>query len=163
MDGKLRSMASVYLSKGEKMLLLYRIGGSVVSDVWVASAGGHFEPEELFDARACVLRELKEELGLSEQEITGLTLRYVTLRQTEKEIRQNYYFFAELKEEVDPALCSNEGKTAWFDVCEVLSLKMPVTAKYMLEHYLATGRYDDAVYGGITQQSGMVFAEMPVF
>ncbi len=47
MDGRLRNMASVYISKGNKMLLLYRQGGRVVNDVWVGSAGGHFEKDEL--------------------------------------------------------------------------------------------------------------------
>ena len=42
MDGKLRNMTSVYLSKGERMLLLFRQGGRVVNNVWVGSAGGHF-------------------------------------------------------------------------------------------------------------------------
>ncbi len=163
MDGKLRNMASVYLLRGEKLLLLYRIGGSVVSDIWVASAGGHFEKEELNDAKACVLRELEEELGLTEKDITGLALRYVTLRRTEKEIRQNYYFFACLKEDIDSSLISDEGKCAWFDSKDVLSLPMPITAKYMLEHYLSTGRYDHTVYGGITQENKMVFGAMPVF
>ncbi len=163
MDGKLRNMASVYLSKGERMLLLYRIGGSVVSDVWVASAGGHFEKDELNDAKACVLRELKEELGLSEQDIDGLALRYVALRQTPKEIRQNYYFFAFLKEDVKTEFSSAEGRCEWFDYDKLLTLDMPVTAKYVLEHYLHTGRYDDTVYGGVTQETGMVFAAMPVF
>lgn len=51
MDGKLRNMASVYITDGDRMLLLYRQGGRVVNDVWVGSAGGHFEPSELNDAR----------------------------------------------------------------------------------------------------------------
>lgn len=97
MDGTLRNMASIYISKGDKMLLLYRQCGRVVNDVWVGAAGGHFEEYELNDARACVLRELEEELGLTEKEIENLRLRYVTLRRSRGEIRQNYYFFADLK------------------------------------------------------------------
>ena len=93
MDGKLRNMTSVYLSKEDKMLLLFRQGGRVVNNVWTGSAGGHFETFELNDARACVLRELKEELGLDKDDLENLTLRYVTLRRTKGEIRQNYYFF----------------------------------------------------------------------
>lgn len=81
MDGKLRNMTSVYITKGDKMLLLFRQGGRVVNDTWVGSAGGHFEENELNDPRACVLRELREELGLGENHIRDLSLRYVTLRQ----------------------------------------------------------------------------------
>ena len=82
MNGKLRSMTSLYITKGNKMLLLYRQGSRVVNDVWVGSAGGHFEEYELNDARACVLRELWEELGITDKEIENLKLRYVTLRRT---------------------------------------------------------------------------------
>ena len=39
----------------------------------------------------------------------NLSLRYVTLRRTKGEIRQNYYFFAILNEEVSDDLVSNEG------------------------------------------------------
>ena len=50
MTGKLRNMTSIYLLKDDKVLLLFRKGGRVVSDVWTGSAGGHFEEFELNDA-----------------------------------------------------------------------------------------------------------------
>lgn len=58
MDGRLRNMSSVYISQGNKMLLLYRQGSRVVNDVWVGSAGGHFEEYELNDARKHYLDSL---------------------------------------------------------------------------------------------------------
>ena len=109
MEGKLRNMTAIYLFRGEKVLLLYRQGGRVVNDVWTGSAGGHFEKDELNDAKACVLRELYEELGLRPEDIEGLALRYIALRNVKGEIRQNYYFFANIKEHVDDNLASNEG------------------------------------------------------
>ncbi len=108
MNGKLRNMTSLYLRQGNRLLLLYRIGSRVVSDSYTASAGGHFEPEELNDARACALRELYEETGLTEREIDKLSLRYVTLRLKNNEIRQNYYFFANLTD-CGKVITSNEG------------------------------------------------------
>ena len=92
-SGKLRCMASVYLRRGEQLLLLFRQGNSIVSNLWIGSAGGHFEKDEVNDAKACVLRELLEELNISEDSIDNLSLRYVTLRYADGEIRQNYYFF----------------------------------------------------------------------
>lgn len=92
-EGKLWNMTSLYLRHGNELLLLYRIGSKVVGDSYVASAGGHFESEELNDARACALRELYEEMGIKEREIDQLSLRYITLRRKDNEIRQNYYFF----------------------------------------------------------------------
>ena len=87
---KLRNMTGIYISCNGQMLLLYRQGGRVVSNQWIASAGGHFEPDELNDPKACVLRELKEELNLAEDDLTGLKMRYIALRNVNGEIRQNY-------------------------------------------------------------------------
>ena len=83
--------------KENKILLLYRQGGKVVDHVWTGSAGGHFEPFELNDPQACVLREMKEEIGIDAHDIEKLALRYITLRRVGTEIRQNYYYFANLK------------------------------------------------------------------
>ena len=52
MTAKLRNMTSLYIFKGDKALLLYRQGSRVVNDMWIGSAGGHFEPEELNYAKA---------------------------------------------------------------------------------------------------------------
>lgn len=49
MDEKLRNMTSIYITKGDEMLLLFRQCGRVVTDTWVGSAGGHFEENELND------------------------------------------------------------------------------------------------------------------
>lgn len=116
MNGKLRNMTAIYLLKGDKVLLLYRQGGKVVNNVWTGSAGGHFEKDELNDAKSCVIREMREELGLQPEDLEELAFRYVTLRSTQGEIRQNYYFFAELKESVNENLVSNEGVN--FDVLQ---------------------------------------------
>lgn len=163
MDGKLRNMTAVYLFKGKKVLLLYRQGGRVVNNVWTGSAGGHFENYELNDAKACVLRELNEELGLQPEDIEGLTLRYITLRSTMGEIRQNYYFFAELKESVDENLSSNEGLCKWFSMEEINSIKMPFTAKYVMEHYCKIGGLTNVLYVGVASPDKVNFCSLPEF
>lgn len=161
MLGKLRNMTAIYLLKGEKVLLLFRQGGRVVNNVWTGSAGGHFEEIELNNARACVLRELNEELNLAENDIDNLSLRYITLRRTRGEIRQNYYFFANLKENVTDDLCSNEGTLEWFSIEDIGALEMPYTAKYVMEHYCAKGRFTDKLYTGVTNENGVEFIELP--
>lgn len=161
MDGKLRNMTSVYITnKRKKMLLLFRQGGRVVNNVWVGSAGGHFEECELNDAKACVLRELEEELGLKESDIDNLSLRYVTLRRANGEIRQNYFFFAELND-VDKELVSNEGTIRWFDFSELSELQMPFSAKFVIEHYLKIGYKTDEIYGGVADGEKVIFIKMP--
>ena len=97
MDGKLRNMTSVYLTGEKGILCLYRIGSRVANNKFIGSAGGHFEESELNDPKACVLREMQEELGLTEADVEDLKLRYITHRHMAGEIRQNYYFFGKLK------------------------------------------------------------------
>lgn len=152
---KLRNMTSVYFYNETGILCLYRLGSRVADQLYVGSAGGHFEKEELNDPRKCVLREMGEELGLTEGDIAGLDLRYITLRLKDGEIRQNYYFFARLKEE--RMLSSTEGILRWVPYGEVPALKMPVSARDMILHYLAEGRNTSHIYGGITRKNGTDF------
>ncbi len=163
MNGKLRNMASIYITGADRMLLLFRQDGRVVNDVWVGSAGGHFEDFELNDAKACVLRELEEELGLKESNIKNLALRYITLRQTKGEIRQNYYFFAELADGTDRCPTSTEGICRWFDYSELLTLEMPYSAKYVIEHYLNAGRRTNGTYAGVADGESVVFTKLYEF
>lgn len=79
MQGKLRNMASVYIIRDENMLLLYRIGSRVVAPSW-CGVGGHFEKEELNDPKAALIREVGEEIGLTESAFKDIELRYITLR-----------------------------------------------------------------------------------
>ncbi len=161
MEPKLRNMTSVYFTRHDGLLCLYREGSRVANHKYVGAAGGHFEQDELNDPKKCVLREMEEELGLTEADVEGLTLRYVTLRLTNGEIRQNYYYFARLKE--DRALRSTEGKLRWVRFKELAELEMPVTAKHMILHYAREGRYTDCLYGGITEPGGMRFVVLEEF
>lgn len=204
---KLRNMTAIYILHQEKMLMLYRVGSRVVEPSW-CGIGGHFEESELNDPKACVLRELEEETPIRRDMLEDLTFKYVTLRLKNGEIRQNYYYFASLKDDVTVAdaeaatnadiaegtkvptevgviadaeaatnaghttdagrewqsmLSSNEGSLRWVPLAEVMDKKMPLTAKYMLQHYLEIGRFDDKVYSGTTMANRMVFVELNEF
>lgn len=158
----LRPMTAIYLTRGEKILLLYRIGSRVVGNSYTGSAGGHIEAEEYRDPRVCMLRELQEETGLTEDVLEGLSLRYITMRRKDGEVRQNYYYFAALKDGTE-VHHSIEGRLEWHDLTALDALPMPVTARHVVEHYLAVGRFDDKLYGGITTAAGPVFAELTDF
>ena len=161
MDGKLRNMTSVYLTGVQGILCLFRIGSRVANNLYVGSAGGHFEAAELNDARKCALREMNEELGLTEADVEDMKLRYITIRLKNGEIRQNYYFFGKLKEEIE--LQSTEGILKWFTYEEAEHMLMPASAKHMMLHYLKVGRFDDNLYAGITDDNGTKFVIMKDF
>lgn len=163
-NGKLRNMTAIYLMHGRDMLLLHRHGSRVVNDSWTGAAGGHFEECELNDALACILRELYEETGITGDMLENLSLRYITLRHTKGEVRQNYYYFADISGDERPDFSSNEGTLKWFPMDEGLDfLEMPFTARHVIRHYLKTGRYTRALYGGVTNESGVIFNELPEF
>ena len=158
---KLRNMTSVYFVGDQGILCLYRIGSKVANQKYVGAAGGHFEKDELNDPRSCVLREMEEELGLRESDVEDLTLRYITHRLKDGEIRQNYYFFGRLKETRE--LTSTEGTLCWVPFEEIPQLPMPVSAKDMILHYLEIGRFNEEIYGGITEETGTAFVPMCSF
>ena len=161
MNPRLRNMTSLYLVREDAVLCLYRMGSRVANKKYIGSCGGHFEEAELNDPLKCILREMQEELGLTEADIEGLSLRYITYRLTKGEIRQNYYFFARLKEERE--LTSNEGTLRWIPYEEIPELHMPVSAKHMILHYLQTGRFTDQIYAGITREQETDFVPLAEF
>lgn len=163
MRATLRNMTSVYIFKDDRVLLLYRQGGRVVNNVWTGSAGGHFEDCELNNPESCILREMKEELGIDRSSLERLQLRYVTLRNVDGEIRQNYYYFAELSKEYSDVITSNEGIAKWFSVDEISNLKMPYTARFVIEHYLAIGKSSQDTFVGVADGHTVQFVMMPIY
>ena len=163
MDGKLRNMTSIYLyDENDNILMLYRIGSKVVKKSYIGTAGGHFEKDELNDAKKCILRELEEETSLTISDISEPELRYVTLRYKKDEIRQNYYFFAKIKNN-NKEIKSNEGELKWFKYEEIESLDMPHTAKYVIKHYINEGKNNKKLYAGVAIEKGLAFTELKEF
>lgn len=135
-------MTSVFLTRDDRVMLLYRKGSAVIDDSWVG-IGGHIEPEEIDDPTLAALRELHEETGLRHDDVADMSLRYVALRDTGVELRWTYYFTASLRPGVpEPTECP-EGELRWFDLSsDPPRLNMPPTAKAAFEHWLAYGRHD---------------------
>ena len=92
--------------------------------------------------------------------LRSLTSVYLTCGE---EIRQNYYFFAELPGGTSMELTSNEGVLQWFRLDEIESLDMPLTSKFVTSHWLRTGRFTAALYGGVATGENMVFTELTEF
>lgn len=164
MEGKLRSMSSVFLTKGDRICLLYRQGSRVVNDVWIGTAGGHFEEYEIGDAKACALRELQEETGLKETQIEDLKLQYLLVRNNGRELRLNYYFFTALTDDSlgeDFVPASEEGICRWFHKDEVAELPMPASTKEAVLHWFREGRITKKLYAGLRVGENIQFSELP--
>lgn len=157
MHMKLRNMTGIYLVRDREILLLYREGSRVVDHLWVPSAGGHFEPSELNDPESCMLRELREELGLTRDDLVDPVLRYIGIRPVGDEIRQNYYYFAGLRPECPASLVSAEGRCRWVSLEDMHRYEMPLTAKYVTDHYRQIGRFTEELYCAVSDGSGYQF------
>lgn len=155
-------MTSIYLFRDSQMLLLWRVGSRVVAPSW-CGIGGHMEAQELRDAQAAALRELREETGLLPTDLEGLSMRYVTLRLKNGEVRLNYYFFAQLREDVEPRIPCNEGMLQWHDEKAVNGLSMPFTAQAVVAHYLQEGRFNHTLYAGVALADGVRFLPLEEF
>lgn len=158
---RLRNMTSLYLVNDGYVLCLFRKGSRIADNKYIGSAGGHFEEKELNDPFDCILREMKEELDLSQDDVAELRLRYITYRLKNGEVRQNYYYFGRLNTE--KMLSSTEGDLKWIRFQDVPFLDMPVSAKHMILHYLEEGCCNDTVYAGITQEAGTKFYPLEEF
>ena len=102
-------------------------------------------------------------LPICESGIRNLLLRYVTLRRMKGEIRQNYYFFAELNNEAGDHIVSTEGISRWFTLSELSALEMPYTAKFVIEHYLKIGQKTNDMYVGVADGKGVNFTILPEY
>lgn len=160
MINNLRSMTSVYMVRNDEILLLYRRGSRVLNDLWIGSAGGHFNNNELDKPYDCVVRELNEELNISLEDIKNLKLRYITLRKIDNEVRQNYYYFAEINEILGKTIESNEGDLKWFNIKELPFNKMPITSKEVLKHYINNRNVSKNIYCGSVSDNNINFSLM---
>jgi 8-oxo-dGTP diphosphatase len=82
------------------------------------------------------------------------------VRYADGELRQNYYFFADLSDSNKIFLPSNEGITQWYPLSDTGDLSMPFTARHMLDHYITIGQFDNALYGGIANDAGVTFTKL---
>ncbi|MEB8265328.1 NUDIX domain-containing protein [Mammaliicoccus sciuri] len=160
MINNLRSMTSVYIVRNDEILLLYRSGSRVLNDLWIGSAGGHFNNDELDKPYDCIVRELKEELNISLEDIKNLTLRYITLRKIGNEVRQNYYYFAEINEILEKTIESNEGNLKWFNINKLPLDEMPITSKEVLKHYVKNRKMSKNIYCGSVNDNNINFSLM---
>ena len=139
-------MSAIYIFKDDEVLLIHKIKSRFFStDLW-CGIGGHFEKDELNDPETCILRELFEETSLQKSDIADLTLKYITMRKKDEEIRQQYIFFANLLNKNAVLQECDEGSLHWIKINDLSKLKMSYTNTQCLNHYFQQGHKDNLIY-----------------
>ena len=142
----LRNMACVYIFDGDRVLLMYKTKSRIFTKPMYIGIGGHFEQDELNDPLACLTREIREETGLSPRDLVNLRLKYISLRRTGGEIRQQYIYFADLAENAPQITQSNEGEIRFMPIAQIGDLPISITNNACLRHYFAHGIHDNLIY-----------------
>jgi len=144
---KVRQTAVAFLFRGDEVLVMkkrkhWEEGRRIFSPV-----GGRLEPGELRHPRKACLREIREESGIREEQISDLKLRYVLIRLKGNEIRQMYVYFGltDCRDVVE----SEEGDLVWINRDEWVKLEFIPVVKCMIEDYAASPAADDTVKVGV--------------
>jgi 8-oxo-dGTP diphosphatase len=105
------------------------------------------ETNELNDPMETCLREIKEETGISKENIYNLKLRYIVIRQYKNIIRQNYIYFGETN--ITELSETEEGTLHWINEEELLEKEYTKTYTEMMRHYLKTPDPEERIVVGI--------------
>lgn len=150
---KLRTMAAAFLMNDGEFLIMKRSASRVLSPGLWAGVGGHLEPAELNDPRAACLREVLEETGIAEKDIANLSLRYITVRRREDEIRIQFIFFGDAL--VREVIQTREGELHWIHERDLLDRELSFATRAFLKHFLESDRKSDTVLvGTISAENG---------
>lgn len=147
----LRQMAAAFLFHDDQLLLMEKANGNSFLSGMVVPIGGHLEERELNNPTDACLREVEEETGLTNDDLSGLELRYIILRIKDTEIRLQYIYFSNVKHLIVQE--SEEGQLSWNDINLAAELNMTATSKFILEHYSKNKSSSD-IYVGTMKSAG---------
>lgn len=147
----LRQMAAAFLFHNDKLLLMEKPMGKSFLPGMVVPIGGHLEERELNNPNNACLREVEEETGLTNDDLSGLELRYIILRIKGTEIRLQYIYFSNVKHIMVRE--SEEGQLSWNDIKLTADLNVTATTKFILEHYSKNKSSSD-IYVGTMKSAG---------
>lgn len=147
----LRQIAVAFLFHSDKLLVMEKPKDNGFMSGMVVPIGGHLEANELSTPKEACLREIEEETGLTDSDLSGLELRYIIIRIKDAEIRIQYVYFSSVKHFVIKE--SEEGNLLWVDVNKIAGLNMTATTQFILEHYSNNGN-SPHVYVGTMRSAG---------
>ena len=143
----LRNGVAAFLCNNGKYLLLKRAENRKLAPGLWCGVGGHMEPCEINAPLLACYREIEEETGIAQSDITCLDLLYIIVRRCGDEIRQNYIYFGETSK--TELVQTEEGTLTWVPEDELLNRECTKTFAAMLTHYVQRSKHDRAVYVGV--------------
>jgi len=148
----LRQMSVAFLIHGDKLLMMEKPKNSSFLSGMIVPIGGHIEQYEINNPSEACSREVEEETGLTNEDLTGLELKYIILRIKETEIRVQYTYFSDVKHM--SVRESEEGKLLWVDIDKADKLYVTATTRYIIEHYTKTKSSSDIYVGTMKSVEG---------
>ncbi len=142
---KLRHMAvALLVNQNNDILFLQKGEDHHFLPGYLVPIGGHMEKEEMSDPKRACIREIREEAGLTEDDLSNLKLKYVVHRILEDEIRIQYIFVAQINEGAQ-LIESDEGKLYWKSLEQIETSKITKPIKYVCKHYFDVGKKADTI------------------
>lgn len=143
---RLRHMAVAFLinEKNEIVFLKKKEDHHMLPGYFVP-VGGHMEKDEMNEPLKACLREINEEAGLTNDDITEIRIKYILHRILDDEIRIQYVFVTKVKNGA-VLVESDEGKLYWKSLEEIMFSKITKPVKEAVRHYFEEGHKTDEIY-----------------
>lgn len=151
----LKNYVCSFLENKDKMLLMKKSSERKFNPEYWSGLGGNIEPNEINNPLKACYREIYEESGIKESDITSLNLLYIMHNKSKEEIFQSYIYFGE-STKVD-VLQSEEGVLHWISTNRLLSYRFTLTYIEMMKHYLNRDKDDKSIYFGIAGEENDTF------
>jgi 8-oxo-dGTP diphosphatase len=148
---KTRLMTAAFLIYNNEILLMKRGMHKLLNPGMWSLIGGHIEPDEINDPTASCLREITEETGIEAADIIDFRLRYLTVRNVDKEIRMNYIFTGRLARKCELIEC-DEGVLHWVPFPLPDDYRMSFSLMAAANH-LVKNNTNQSVFVGIVNQN----------
>jgi 8-oxo-dGTP diphosphatase len=148
----LENLAGAFLFNNGSYLLSQRSPNKKVAPNLWSYVGGHMEENEINEPYKALIREIKEETGITEDLLSDLKLRYILMEKAETIIYQSHVYFGNVKTE--KFTDTDEGKLYWIKEEELLQREFSTSFQKMLEHYLSHKNEPNTIYIGVLSGNG---------
>ncbi|GEN45493.1 NUDIX hydrolase [Alkalibacillus haloalkaliphilus] len=145
---KLKQFAAAFLfNENDEVLLLQKKTDAKFLAGKRVPIGGHMETGEMNDPQSACLREIYEETGIEQNQVSDLTHKYVVHRMKNDHIYIQFIYFGKLQSNVD-VVESDEGELNWIPSARLKDENVTEAIRELVMHYEDIGQYDEEIYVG---------------